>query len=171
MKSASVFHCANKGFTLLEILVGVLILGVILMIGIPNFTSLFENSRGRSAVLDLSNAFAMGREAAMKERQRVTLCRADANFSGCAAGTDWSGGWVLCIGDNSIDTLLKAWQPSSANSATVTASSANNFVFSPIGEVTTGQFVVDAGDYDRCVTVTMMGQTYSQEPNDDGTCP
>ncbi|WP_203143609.1 GspH/FimT family protein [Marinobacter mangrovi] len=157
---------AGPGFTLIELLVALAVAAILLAIAVPSFSALFEGNRGRAATLGLSSAVALARDTAMNGFERTTLCPADSAGTGCAVGTDWSGGWIVGIGDGTIDDVVQVWS-SPGDNMTVSAS-ISGVVFAPTGEATaTGAFDVVSGDYVRCVSFTLVGQAYTEE----GGCP
>ena len=64
----------QRGFTLWELLVTVLVVGVVLGIGVPNFNEFSRNSEMASAVNSLVSAVHVSRTEAVKRGQPVTLC-------------------------------------------------------------------------------------------------
>ena len=64
----------QKGFSLVELLVVVAILGVLAGLAAPSFTSLIRSNRLTAAANDLLGAVALARSEALKRAQRVVLC-------------------------------------------------------------------------------------------------
>jgi len=67
---------ANRGFTLIEIMIVVLIIGILLAIAVPNFVKARESSRARSCVANLKQIDSGKEQYAM-----------DAKLAGTAAVT------------------------------------------------------------------------------------
>lgn len=79
-----------QGFTLLELLVTLLIMGVVAAWGIPSFQALGERHARTGEANRLQTALGFARQAAISQRQPITLCptveeqpkrRCDANWS------------------------------------------------------------------------------------------
>lgn len=62
----------RKGFTLVEIMIVVLIIGILLAIAVPNFMRARENSRTRTCIANLRQIEAAKEQWAMDNRQPGT---------------------------------------------------------------------------------------------------
>ena len=82
----------HKGFTLLELLVAVVVLGVVLTLGVPSFTQFVQTNRMASGVNDLVATLHSARTEAVK---RKTLAGANAAVSICASA-DWNTATPSC---------------------------------------------------------------------------
>ncbi len=82
----------HKGFTLLELLVAVVVLGVVLTLGVPAFTQFVQTNRMASDVNDLIATLHSARTEAIK---RKTLAGANAAVSICASA-DWNTAAPSC---------------------------------------------------------------------------
>lgn len=91
----------QNGFTLYELMITVLIVGVVLTLGIPNLTQFTRNSRITGAANDLHAAFLMARSEAARAKTNITIC-ASANSMDAAAdcGGTWDQGFIVFIDDN-----------------------------------------------------------------------
>jgi len=81
----------HSGFTLLELLVAMLVLGVLASIGIPAFSSTIDRQRIDSAVTSLSSGLAYTRLEAVRRNRVVTIA---------PIGADWNTGWRIFIDTN-----------------------------------------------------------------------
>jgi len=108
----------EKGFTLLELLVAVVIVAILLTIAVPNFGSFISKSRVDSAKNKLVSSVAEARSEAIRAGSRVVICRKNSGADTCngsstsAGNADWSEGWVIFRDDDddvAVDTdeLLK----------------------------------------------------------------
>lgn len=68
---------AQRGLTLVELLLGITILGVLVSLGPPSFTHLMAASRLQAVESDLIGMLASARSAALMHNRRVTLCRSE----------------------------------------------------------------------------------------------
>ncbi len=98
----------ENGFTLYELMITVLIVGLVLSFGIPNFNEFTANSRMTSTANDLHAAFHMARSEAARAKTNVTIC---ASTNSGAADPDCGGtfndGWIVFQdndGDGAHDT-------------------------------------------------------------------
>ena len=71
---------AKKGFTLLELLVVIIIIGVIVSLALPNFFRLIEFSRGNEALNASISLRAAIERCAMRNDQSYTNCATIANL-------------------------------------------------------------------------------------------
>ncbi|WP_226251439.1 Tfp pilus assembly protein FimT/FimU [Halomonas sp. SBBP1] len=63
----------ESGFTLLELLVTLLLVGIIAVLGLPSFQALGERTAQSSEINRLLSAFAFARNTAISQRQQITL--------------------------------------------------------------------------------------------------
>lgn len=72
----------NKGFTLVEIMIVVLIIGILLAIAVPNFIKARETSRNRTCVANLRQIEAAKEQWAMETGQAATAVPTAADLTG-----------------------------------------------------------------------------------------
>lgn len=78
----------TRGFTLIEVFLGLLIVGLLLMLGMPSFITFLRNSEIRSTAESLINGLRAATAEAANRNQRVTFQIANDGSA------DWSF-WVL----------------------------------------------------------------------------
>ena len=90
----------QNGFTLYELLITMLVIGIVLTLGIPNFSEFTQNSRITSTANDLHSSFQLARSEAARSKSNVTIC-ASANSMAAAtctgAGGTFDDGWIIFI--------------------------------------------------------------------------
>ena len=97
---------SNNGFTLIEIMVTVAIVGIFASIALPSFAKLIENNRISTATNQLVSALVLTRSEALKRSNDVTICASSTQDS-CSTSGDFSEGWVVyqdCDGNGAITT-------------------------------------------------------------------
>lgn len=73
---------AHQGFTLVEIMIVVLIIGILLAIAVPNFIKARESSRAKSCVANLKQIESAKEQWAMDTKAAPTATPADTDLYG-----------------------------------------------------------------------------------------
>jgi len=87
----------TAGFTLIELMVTIVIIGIVALIGIPAFSDFILNNRIRGQTSDFVVQLTHARSEAMRTATRVTVCPGTAG--GCS-GSNWENGWVVFVDAN-----------------------------------------------------------------------
>lgn len=104
MRTTSESERAQRGITLIELLVTLSIAVVTLTVGVAAFRELVADTRMTTAVNDLIASMQLARSEAVRRGERVTLCPDDpstANTFDCSGGTDWTVGYIVFADSNS----------------------------------------------------------------------
>lgn len=92
-----------RGFTLLELLVALLIMGIIAAWGIPSFQALGERTASAGEANRLQTALGLARQTAITQRQPVTLCPIAGSQDTSRCGENWSQTLMVVRGDQTAD--------------------------------------------------------------------
>jgi type IV fimbrial biogenesis protein FimT len=98
---------AHRGFTMIEVLVVIAIMGVLAALAGPSFTPMIERWRVRQAVESLSSTIYYARSEAIKRGGRVAIQKLPNNTNGCTTASgdqDWDCGWFVCEDTNDNNT-------------------------------------------------------------------
>lgn len=126
---------AQRGFTLIEILVTFSVLAVLLVLAAPSFVAFQRNSELTSTANTFMASLSVARAEATK-RQLNAFVEAGTPTSPAAA--NWSGGWIVYLdvdnsgGYNTGDVLLSQNGPLPASVAVADVTEAANAFFDPV---------------------------------------
>lgn len=91
-----------KGFTLIDAMVTMVIAIILITVGLPAMSKMYEAYRADSEIRRIQQSVLLTRNYAVSYGTRVTMCP----VSGSGCGTNWSDGYHIFIDrgtDNSID--------------------------------------------------------------------
>lgn len=134
-------HKLENGFTIYELMITVLIVGLVLALGLPNLNSFSQDNRVATATNDLQNAFKIARSEAVRARKNVTVCASDNSMSANAdCRGDWQDGFIVFIDndgnlarDGADDTMVRSHPAVADRIRLVVANDANYFGFTSTG--------------------------------------
>ena len=145
----------SSGFTLVEMMIVIGVLGILMAIALPNFSQWIASERVRGAANDLYSGLMMARSEAMKRNVQVDVTRTSGS------STDWSAGWSVKLTGGTV------FQTQDASSAvTITGPSAGTVSYSYTGRPVTAsidaEFVASSTNYSsevpaRYVCITLSG--------------
>lgn len=134
-------YTAENGFTIYELMITILIVGIVLALGLPNLSAFKEDNRISVTINDLQNTFRVARSEAVRAKANVTICASDNSQSPDAnCGGQWHNGYIAFVDvdgnlarDGAGETLLKAIPAVADNIHLVVADDANYFGFTSAG--------------------------------------
>ena len=97
----------NKGFTAVELMVTVAIVGVLAALAAPSFSALIERWRITQTTDMLKSTLHYARSEAIKRGGNVLIQKSANNTNGCTTATgnaDWDCGWFVCEDTNGNGT-------------------------------------------------------------------
>jgi type IV fimbrial biogenesis protein FimT len=147
-KRAAVGKNRNRGFTLVELMIGVVIVAVLLGVAAPSFRSFILDQQLRATTADLRIAVTRARSEAVKRNRVVQLLPS-------AGG--WNSGWRIPSPNGGDPDLLVHVQ-----GAQLTLSVSAAVQFSPMGRATSAvEFELDIGadssDTLGCIKLALDG--------------
>jgi type IV fimbrial biogenesis protein FimT len=130
----------QNGFTIYELLITMVVIGMILAIGVPNLGDFRRNSRITAAANDLHGTFLLARSEAARAKQNITLCASAAPMGAALCdGASFDEGWILFVDINGDiersgtgENVLKAFPPID-DTLHINTEGANYFSFAATG--------------------------------------
>jgi type IV fimbrial biogenesis protein FimT len=88
-----------SGFTLMELMITLFIVGILLTVGVPSMKSFLQSNQLIASTNELISAFHVARSEAIKLNSRVTICES-SNGKTCATTGSWREGWIVFVDAN-----------------------------------------------------------------------
>ena len=100
---------AQSGFTLWELLVTLLVVGIVLGFGVPNFMEFQRNNAMIAAANEMITGLYVARTEAVKRQVPVTLCgSADPLVAAPVCGAGGNGGFIVFVDENNNGIVTDA---------------------------------------------------------------
>src|ERR1043165_1245229 len=96
----------HRGFTLIELMLGITVLAILLGIGVPSFNEMIRNNRLVEQSNELVAVLNYARSESLTRGIRVSACPANGNV--CSGGTDWNTGILVFTDDTGTTGVLDA---------------------------------------------------------------
>jgi len=87
---------AERGFTMIELMMVLAIFAILVAIAFPGFEGLTATSRLKGESNGFRQTLAQARTTAINRGQRVTVCKTDSQTS-CNNGANWEDGWIMFV--------------------------------------------------------------------------
>ena len=89
----------NTGFTLIELMVTLVIVGILVVAGGPMLTSTLQGGQLVASTNELVSAIHISRSEAVKLNRKVTICVSDDGAT-CLDSKKWQEGWIVFVDAN-----------------------------------------------------------------------
>jgi type IV fimbrial biogenesis protein FimT len=97
----------SRGFSLIELLTTLAVVGVVLLLAVPSFSGLLANTRLEGAAQTLVSHMAFARAEAVSRGMRVSMCSSSDGRT-CSGRLDWRSGWIVFLGSAAADGKVEA---------------------------------------------------------------
>ncbi len=175
----NVLHSKNKGFTIIELMISIAILGIITAIAMPSLTTFIVAMRVDNEISQLHRLILTARNTAISMSQNVTLCPLNSS-NACSNDWDKELSVFIDLNGNSIyesatnETLIKVKQPANSDD-TLTYTGFSRITFAPTGQLSSALNSIfkycpnGYADLSRAVVVSRSGRSYqSSDLDGDG---
>lgn len=139
-----------RGFTLIELITVITVMGVLVSLGLPSFREFVANQRIRNVSFDLMAALTLARSEAVTRNRSIDLKK---------TGTAWNEGWTVNDGTNTLHN-----QQASTNLAISDSSGLGVITYGKDGRTVTAstRFTITpsttmAGVSSRCISIGLSG--------------
>jgi type IV fimbrial biogenesis protein FimT len=160
---------AAAGFTIIELMITLAVIGVLLALAAPSFSDIILSSRLSSYANDFVASTHLARSEAIKRNARVSIC-VSANGTSCTTG-NWSQGWVVFHDANNNDAIDSGEAVIERRAALIpgfsmTSSGGALLRFDPAASAGTATTVTvcrktpSVGNEERVVTLTATGRAW-----------
>ena len=168
---------AQRGFTLVELMVVVTIVSVVLLLAVPGFSELTLSTRLRGYANEMVSSINMARSEAINRNGRWKVC-ISTNGTDCAGSGDWEQGWIVT--DPNENVVISSHSQLPDGFKFIADDGSDELVFSPTGlrfpagggitELVVCQLTPEVGSHERVVEVSATGRP-TAERRQDNSCP
>jgi type IV fimbrial biogenesis protein FimT len=131
----------QSGFTLYELLITLLIVGVVITLGVPNMSAFTQNSRMTSTANDLHATFHLARSEAARAKTNITICASANSMTDTAnCGGTWDQGYIVFVDNDgdlnrsgATEVIIRAHAKAAKGVILTVAGDAGYFSYAPTG--------------------------------------
>ncbi|MEO8134837.1 MAG: GspH/FimT family pseudopilin [Betaproteobacteria bacterium] len=85
---------SNRGFTIIELMIGLVVFALLLVLGAPSFFAYFQNSHIRNSAESIQNGLLMARAEAVRRNKVVSFQLVDSLTASCTISTSGAN-WIV----------------------------------------------------------------------------
>ena len=159
----------SKGFTLVELMVTIAIAALLLSIGVPSFTSMYEATRSANEIQKINDLFAFARNQAVNYGATVTVCP----YAATPCGNDWSKGFSVYIENSGAKKVLKVIDGfNSKDTISLSGPTDKTVNFTSDGLVSTEKSIIycPSGESDGSKSIKISTSGLIKEGSDNQSC-
>ena len=147
----------QRGFTLVELVVTIAVIGVLAAMAAPSMTAMIENGRMQGQASELAAALQQARSEAVRRNATVTICPS-SDGSTCTSSGTWAG-WIIHGLDRTVDPAVdELIHSTTASTSILVTGPAAGIEFRPSGLIASEEKLqVAASDKKACLTVKISG--------------
>jgi len=150
----------TKGFTLIEVLIIIAIVGILTTIAVMNFSGIIDSYKARGAASQLYSEMQMARLRAIKEGKAYALEFVGTQYcikscATCKESDDWDTGCDIG-GEDTVDTIIKTIDMSSDYSG-INFCDSSRAAFYPNGTGSGGGVIIYKGAKYQKVYISSKG--------------
>lgn len=159
----------QRGFTLVELMITITVLGILLAIAVPSFTDAVLGSKLGSHANNLLASVYLARGEAIKRNSVVNLC-ASSNGTSCTG--NWEQGWIILAGS----TVIHRQSALSSGLKMTESGGVSSINFQPTGvgvtpaTLTVCRATPSVGSQERVISISATGRA-SVAKTTTGFCP
>ena len=172
----------DKGFTLVELIMALGVLGLTMAFAVPSFVTVISNNRISSSANDFVGSLQLAKAESAARIEPTTICKKNIAGTGCLTSGDWQQGWIV-FSDNNGNAAVDAGDTVVLNHEALdsqitfngTAGVTNSITFNPSGRTSiTGTQVLimcDARGFAESakgILVTITGRGNVMKASDTG---
>src|SRR5574340_299375 len=94
-------RAGSRGFTLIELMTTITIVGILAMVAVPSFNEAMLSSKLNTLANNFVASAQLARSEAIKRNATVALC---ASPDGISCTGDWKDGWIVLAGGTVVHT-------------------------------------------------------------------